>query len=204
MDQEQQARRFYDLVWPYRADVLRVAQFLSRNHSTAEDLAQETLLKAFRGIGRLAAGPGVKAWVLQILRNTWLDRMRATAGRPGESSVHELASDPETDASHERSEADSWGDPHAVLAAFSDQQVIDALQALPEEIRWTLLLVDVQGLSLQETADVLDVPAGTIKSRSHRGRQMLREKLLPLARELRLVPGEVRDAKEPSSRSEES
>jgi RNA polymerase sigma-70 factor (ECF subfamily) len=199
LDQEQQSRRFYALIWPHRADVLRVARFLSRSHTTAEDLSQETLLKAFRAVDRLEAGPGVKAWLLQILRNTWLDRVRVTAGRPPEASLTELSV--ETEALSESVASETWGDPDAVLAAFSDQQVIDALHTLPDEIRWTLLLVEVEGLSLQEAAAVLDVPAGTIKSRTHRGRRMLREKLLPLARELRLVPG---DAKEPSSQMEES
>ena len=199
MDREQQSRRFYALVWPHRADVLRMARFLSRSHTTAEDLSQETLLKAFRALDRLEAGPGVKAWLLQILRNTWLDRLRVAAGRPPETSLTELSV--EAEALSESVAPETWGDPDALLAAFSDQQVIDALHDLPDEIRWTLLLVEIEGMSLQEAAEVLDVPAGTIKSRTHRGRRMLREKLLPLARALRLIPGGV---KEPSSRTEES
>jgi RNA polymerase sigma-70 factor (ECF subfamily) len=200
LDQEQQTRRFYDLVWPYRSDVLRVAQFLSRNHAMAEDLAQETLLKAFRAVDRLEDGAGAKAWLLRILRNTWLDRLRVTTGRPADVSLGELQEEAEAEAPTDSSPSEIWGDPHAVLEAFSDRQVIDALQSLPEEIRWTLLLVEVQGLSIQDAAEVLDVPPGTIKSRSHRGRRMLRQTLLPLAKELRLVPG---DSKEPSSQTEE-
>jgi RNA polymerase sigma-70 factor (ECF subfamily) len=200
LDQQQQTRRFYDLVWPHRADVLRVARFLSRDPIMADDLAQECMLKAFRGLDKIVAGPGIKAWLLQILRNTWLDRLRASAARPVETSLGDLSDEPATEVSVDTAGTGVWGDPRAVLEAFSDQQVIDAVQGLPEEIRWTLLLVDVEGLSLQETAGVLDVPAGTIKSRSHRGRRMLREKLLPLARELRLVPSET---KERSSRMEE-
>ncbi len=76
------------------------------------------------------------------------------------------------------------------MAAFTDAQVIEALWALPEEIRWTLLLVDVEQLDVREAAEVLEVPVGTIKSRSHRGRRMLRERLLPLAREMRIVKPE--------------
>ena len=200
MDQEQRTRRFYDLLWPFRADVLRVAQYLTHHRPTAEDLAQETLLKAFGGIDRLQAGPDVKAWLLRILRNTWLDRHRATASRPAEVSLGELPLEAEADSLLDPGRSESWGDPRAVLEAFSDQQIIVALQALPEEIRWTLLLVDVEGLSVQEAAEVLDVPGGTIKSRSHRGRRMLRETLLPLAIELRLVPDDV---KQSSSQTEE-
>jgi RNA polymerase sigma-70 factor (ECF subfamily) len=188
LDQERRTRRFYELIWPLRADVLRVARFLSRNPVIAEDLAQETMIKAFRAVDRLEAGPSVKPWLLQILRNTWLDRVRSIAGRPAEVNLGELSDEPEAPPQVVATEA--WGDPNAVLEAFSDKQVIEALQAIPEEIRWTLLLVDVEGLSLQEAAEVLDVPTGTIKSRAHRGRGMLRAKLLPLARELKLVPGD--------------
>lgn len=188
MDQERRTRRFYELIWPLRADVLRVARFLSRNPVAAEDLTQETLMKAFRAVDRVQAGPGVKAWLLQILRNTWLDRVRSVAERPAEVNLGELASEPEAPPQVE--EGGAWGDPRAVLEAFSDEQVIEALRAIPEEICWTLLLVDVEGLSLQEAAEVLAVPTGTVKSRAHRGRGMLREKLLPLARELKLVPGD--------------
>jgi RNA polymerase sigma-70 factor (ECF subfamily) len=194
LDHEQATRRFYDLIWPHRADVLRVAQFLSRNSAAAEDLAQETLLKAFRGIDRLVAGPDVKAWLLLILRNTWRDRMRSEAGRAPEASLDTLCEEPatQTDAA-----AETWGEPGAIFETFSDQQVIDALQALPEEIRWTLLLVDVEGMTLQEAADVLEVPVGTIKSRAHRGRRMLREVLLPLAREMKLIETETSAATRP-------
>ena len=199
MDQEQQRRTFYDVIWPYRADVLRVALFLCHNRSTAEDLAQETLLKAWRRIDRLETGPKVKAWLLQILRNTWLDRVRAAADRPAEVSLsyvpREVELPPSRDAGHE-----SAGDPRVVLESFSDQQIVHALQDLPEEIRWTLLLVDVEGQSVEDAARLLDVPPGTIKSRAHRGRLMLRDKLLPVAKELRWVPD---DPKERSSLTEE-
>jgi RNA polymerase sigma-70 factor (ECF subfamily) len=66
--------------------------------------------------------------------------------------------------------------------------LIDALRQLPDEIRWTLLLVDVEGMDHADAARVLDVPVGTIKSRAHRGRTMLREALTPLAKELRMIP----------------
>ena len=197
MDHDRQTKRFYDLVWPYRADVLRVAQFLSRRRATAEDLAQETLLKAFRALDRFD-GSNVKAWLLRILRNAWLDDSRMTERRPEEVNFRELSEEPET--KQEAGMPEAWSDPHAVLEGFSDERVIDALHAIPEEMRWTLLLLDVQGLTLNETAEVLEVPAGTIKSRAHRGRQMLREKLAPLARELRLVPNSTN---EESSRTEE-
>ena len=181
------SRKFYSLIWPHHADVLRLARFLSRDSAVADDLAQETLLKAFRSMDSLASGTSVKPWLLVILRNTWTDRLRAM--RRGESAVESLADDTEIAEPPHREFADFGDDPQALLEAFSDQQIIVALQALPEAIRWTLLLLDVQGLSVQETADTLAVPTGTIKSRAHRGRAMLRNLLLPVARDLRLVSG---------------
>ena len=80
--------------------------------------------------------------------------------------------------------AEASGDPGATFAEFSDQQIIDALKALPREICWTLLLVDVEGLDDRDAAAVLQIPAGTVKSRLHRGRRVLREVLAPLARKI--------------------
>jgi len=201
LDQDQVTKQFYALVWPHRSDVLRVAQFLCRDSSVAEDLAQETLLKAFRALGGAAtATRDLKPWLLVILRNTWKDRLRATHAEMG---LEALTEEPEARSAAGEDAAEFWKDPQTLMDAFSDQQVIEAMKTLPEEIRWTLLLVDVEGIGVQEAADILQVPSGTIKSRAHRGRAMLRESLLPLARELRLVTEEVKSPKETDLRAEE-
>jgi RNA polymerase sigma-70 factor, ECF subfamily len=183
--EEQATRWFYDLVWPHRADILRLAQLLTRNPAEADDLAQETFLKAFRKVDRFQPGTDVKRWLLAILRNIRVDRLRAAGSKPM-ASLDELTADA---AVAEETEIEVFpGDsPQGLLDAFSDQQVIEALQKLPEEIRWTLLLVDIDGMSQQEASEVLDVPVGTIKSRVHRGHLMLRDGLLPVARDRRLV-----------------
>jgi RNA polymerase sigma-70 factor (ECF subfamily) len=183
LDHEQSTQRFYDLVWPQRAAVLRVAQILSGNASDADDLAQETLLKAFKSINTFRRGTDAKAWLLTILRNARVDRLRALGTLPEAVSLAQLDREPAQAAPVETS---SWENPEEVLNSFSDAQVIRALQDLPEDIRWTLLLVDVEQLRHEEAASVLGVPAGTIKSRTHRGRGMLREALRPLAVERRL------------------
>ena len=185
LDADRLRLTFYDRVWPHRADVLRVARFLCRDPSVADDLAQETLLKAFRSLGTFSGGRNAKPWLLAILRNTWTDRLRAT--KADVSTLDRLEEEPVAATPVEAGWA--GGRPEDLLDAFSDQQVIDALQRLPAEIRWTLLLVDVEGLGVQAAADTLGVPAGTIKSRAHRGRAMLRQSLLPLAVDRRLVTG---------------
>jgi RNA polymerase sigma-70 factor (ECF subfamily) len=183
LDQEYATRRFYDLVWPHRTDVLRVAQFIAKHQADAEDLAQETLLKAFRKIGSFKEGSDTKPWLLLILRNTWLDRVRAAKARP-ETSLSDLSTEP---VMRDVETAGEWTRPEELLNVFSDQQMIEALRQLPEEICWTLLLVDVEGLGQQEAAEILAIPLGTVKSRVHRGHAMLKTLLLPVARERRLV-----------------
>ena len=187
MDKKQATQRFYDMVWPHRADILRVALFLAHDRQIAEDLSQETLLKAFKSIEKVREGAQGKFWLLAILRNTWLDRIRAKSSRP-ETALEDLPAEPPAPPDDADSSA-VWADPQAALEAFSDQQMIDALNDLPVEIRWTVLLVDVEGVGLADAAEVLGVPVGTVKSRAHRGRLMLRDALGRLARELRFVSG---------------
>jgi RNA polymerase sigma-70 factor (ECF subfamily) len=183
-------RRFHDLLWPHLRAVARIALILcGGDQANADDLTQDTMLKAYKGIGQFRAGTDAKAWLLTILRRSHVDRARATGTRAGPArSLDALGVDPaEPPHAEVTDQAALWERPDVALAAFSDQQVIDALQRLPEEIRLTLLLVDVEGLDHADAASILEVPAGTIKSRAHRGRGMLREALLPVAREMRLI-----------------
>jgi RNA polymerase sigma-70 factor (ECF subfamily) len=169
-------------------DVLRAALFQTGNRAEAEDLAQETFLKAFRAMDSFRAEIGAKAWLLAILRNTRIDRLRTAAGSARHISLDELVSEPVVPDSFEESDSDAaWRSPEEALEAFSDENVIGALQNISEELRWTLLLVDVEGMDHSEASKILDVPVGTIKSRVHRGRALLRIALLPIARQRRLV-----------------
>lgn len=186
MSEQEANRRFYTLIWPYRSTVLRVAQILTNDMHEAEDLSQEALLKAFKAIEQFAPETDAKKWLMAILRNARIDRLRAKAASAGQLRLDQLSSEPADDSAPENGQ-EGWEQPQEVLDQFSDHQVIHALQALPEELRWTLLLVDVEGLDHREAAALLDVPVGTIKSRTHRGRAMLRHSLVAVARERRLV-----------------
>ena len=189
VDNETARRRFYDALWPHMPSVLRTAHLLcGGDASEAEELAQETMLKAFRAIGQYRDGTDARAWLLTILRHARIDRVRAAAAAPASVSLDALDHDPAAAPQEDELDADAAAeDPQALLEQFSDAEVIRALAALPEEIRWTLLLVDVQGMDHARAAEVLRVPVGTIKSRAHRGRRMLRGALLPRARPARLV-----------------
>lgn len=180
-------RRFHTLVWPQMQTVLRVALLLTHDHVEAEDLAQETMVKAFRFMDQFEDGTDLKAWLMTILRRTRIDRIRSKQSQKGHVSLDVIEGQPPVAAPPESESERAWDNPAELLSAFSDQQVIEALQQLPEEIRWTLMLVDAEGLDHPEAAKVMEIPVGTVKSRAHRGRAMLREKLLPLAKDLRLV-----------------
>lgn len=144
----------------------------------AEDLVQETLLKAFKAIDQLEPNTHPRAWLLTMLRRIWIDRWRQRERRPdGQAIALDSVAEP-ADQTHAAGQHDEdWTDPESLLSRFGDQDIIKALHLLPEAYRWALLLVDVQALSVEEAAETLDVAPGTIKSRLHRGRAMLRDQL---------------------------
>ncbi len=183
LDQEDTTQRFYTSVWPHRASVLRLARILTANEADADDLAQETFIKAFKALDRFVEGTDMMAWLATILRHARIDRLRSQAASATNISLDQMQMDP----AGEGEKSEDWDNPQEVLNAFGDQEIITALQALPEEIRWTLLLVDVQQMEQRDAAHVMDIPVGTVKSRVHRGRAMLRRALTPLARERRLL-----------------
>lgn len=176
-----------ELFWPHRDVVVRTARVLMRDQAEADDLAQETMLKAFRAVDRFEAGTDARAWLLTILRNARVDRLRSSASRPT-VSLDALAV--AADAVQESGELHQYApstDPDLILEQFSDAEVIDALQELSEDMRWTLLLIDVEGVDHADAAQILQVPIGTIKSRAHRGRMILRDRLESRARQMRLI-----------------
>lgn len=189
---EDQQGRAREIIWPWLATLLRTAQYLTRHEQEAEDLVQETVMKASRAIDRYRDGSDAKAWLLTILRRTHIDRIRHDGRRPQVLSLdHEQAVEPAAADGEAPGRFDpQWDEPEAMMEAFSDEQVIDALQVLPEEMRWTLLLVDVEQLDYADAAGVLEVPIGTIKSRAHRGRRMLRDRLYEVGRARHWVPAQ--------------
>lgn len=192
--QDRENQRFYTLIWPHAAAVLRTARFLSRESSEADDLAQETMLKAFRAMDRLTDESNIKAWLITILRNTRIDRLRSPAARRI-GSLDDLTQDPPASAAASQADPLDWRGPldpaglkpRELMEQLSDPQIIEAMKDLPEDIRWTLMLVDVEGIDHADVAGILEIPVGTVKSRVHRGHRMLHEALLPLAKDRRFV-----------------
>jgi RNA polymerase sigma-70 factor (ECF subfamily) len=171
-----EAGRFYERVWPHADAVLRVARILAGNDADADDLAQETLMKAFRSLHTLRDGAGAKAWLMTILRHNHIDHLRSTP--PPALSLDAAAFQPCPAPAGRAGSAPAAPDPEDLLESFSDSDVIGALRALPKDIRWTLLLADVEQLDHHDVAAVLGVPVGTVKSRVHRARSMVKDALL--------------------------
>jgi RNA polymerase sigma-70 factor (ECF subfamily) len=179
---ESSAERFRRIAWSYLPVLLRTANYLTRNQHAAEDLVQEAMLRALKNIGSFEEGTNAKAWLLTILRHTHIDLYRSQGKHSQAVSLEAAgaaswaAADGAEDGGDRR-----WEAPDDLLERFEDGQIIAALKALPQDIRWTLLLVDVEQLDHVEAAEILDVPVGTIKSRAHRGRAMLKTRLVQAA-----------------------
>jgi len=159
--------------------VFRAAVALARNRAQAEDLTQTTFLKAFEKFHTFRAGTSCRAWLMRILRNTWIDLLRHRQAGPDTVSADEHLL-----AAEEPVEETAWTDAADLLQNFSDPQVIEALKRLPDDQRLSLFLVDVEGFSQEEAAEVLGVAVGTIKSRTHRARAAMKEILTRYAKEL--------------------
>jgi RNA polymerase sigma-70 factor (ECF subfamily) len=159
---------FERYVLPEIEVLLRVAHSLTRNHAEAEDLVQDTLLRAYRGIDGFD-GRHPRAWLLTILRNTHINRNRRR--RP------ELLRDPDA-ATDRMISAASDERTDAVVDDEVDVEIIRALESLDEPFRRVVELVDIDGLSYAEAAEVLDVPVGTVMSRLHRARSRIRDRLV--------------------------
>lgn len=161
---------FNRVIMPEVEIMWRVAMSLTRNRADAEDVVQESLLRAYRALHTFD-GRYPRAWLLTIVRNT--ERNRHRRRRP------ELLRDP--DIVEERGPATEPDEVESIAEAGDfDAAVRESLQQLPETFRGVIELVDVDGLSYQEAADVLDVPLGTVMSRLHRARRRIRELLIPL------------------------
>jgi RNA polymerase sigma-70 factor, ECF subfamily len=178
--------KFAELATPFMSALYAAALRMTRNPADAEDLVQETYLRAYRGFGGFREGTNLKAWLYRILTNTFINTYRAKKRRPDQVDLDdvedfyifrrlgglEAARTAETEA----------------LAALPDDEVKQALESIPEQFRMAVILADIEGFSYKEIAEILDVPIGTVMSRIHRGRRQLQKLLWDYATENNLRP----------------
>src|SRR6201996_6486657 len=170
--------QFADLTMEYMGSLYSAALRMTRNPSDAEDLVQEPYLKAYRAFGSFKEGTNLKAWLYRILTNTFINSYRARKRRPEQTDIDDV----EDLYLYRRLgglEAVSAGRSaeEEVLEHFTEGEVKEAVEALPEQFRMAVLLADVEGFSYKEIAEILDVPIGTVMSRLHRGRRALQKTL---------------------------
>ena len=162
----------------YMPALYSAALRMTRNPSDAEDLVQETYLKAYRSYASFQEGTNLRAWLYRILTNTFINSYRAAQRRPEVTDVEDVEdlylykrlSGPGGSAVGRSAEDEA-------LDSFTDEDVKAALEALPEAFRMAVLLADVEGFSYKEISEITEVPIGTVMSRIHRGRRALQKAL---------------------------
>jgi RNA polymerase sigma-70 factor (ECF subfamily) len=177
--------RFEADALPLLSGLYSAAFRLTRNAADAEDLVQETYLRAFRGFHQFEEGTNLRAWLYRILTNTFINSYRKKQREP------QTISDEEIEDwylySKMREQVAEPSAETAVIEALPDEDVQDALSSLPEQFRIAVLLADVEGFSYKEIAEITAVPIGTVMSRLHRGRKALEKRLWDVVRERGLV-----------------
>ena len=166
--------RFEEEALQLADQVYRVARRLVHSKEEAEDLVQETYARAFRSWRSYTPGTNLRAWMLRILTNLNIDRGRRQQRAPDTTHLEEsdyflynrLSDDSEESTDEER-----------VLDRLSQDNIVDALAAVPHDFRDVIVLVDIGDFSYQEAAQILDIPVGTVMSRLHRGRRILKRHL---------------------------
>ena len=156
---------------------------MTRSEAEAEDLVQETYIKAFRHRDQFTPGTNLKAWLFRILTNTFINQYRRKAARPETTELDDVDESILYRHMRDVSPGSTSPDPEAELIDNTlSSEVKEALEALPEKFRTTVLL-NVEGFSYKEIAQMLEIPIGTVMSRLHRGRKFLQKRLYDVARD---------------------
>ena len=168
-EEEQLWEDFEQEAMPHSQDLFRVAMFLKRNRDAAEDLVQETMMQALKSFHRYKKGTNCKAWMTTIMYHTHYKQLRK------QTNLKVVPDTEEKIAATVQFEA-------PIPQEITDEDVLNSLEKVPELFREVVMLCDVEGYAYKEIAEMLDVPIGTVMSRLHRGRKVLRGELAVFAR----------------------
>jgi RNA polymerase sigma-70 factor (ECF subfamily) len=168
---------------PFLDSLYNMAFRLTRNAEDAEDLVQETYFKAYKHYDKFEAGTNIKAWLFRILKNSFINNYRKRQAQPPQSAFSEIEESLENLVAHQDAGQRIKDPEQEILDTILDEDVQKAIDALNEDYRLVIHLVDLEGFSYKEAAEILEVPVGTVMSRLYRGRRMLEQVLLKYARE---------------------
>lgn len=182
---------------PFMDQLYAAAMRMTRNPADAADLVQETFVKAFQAFGQFQQGTNLKAWLYRIQTNTFINNYRKNQRNPYQGTIDDLE-DWQLGGAESVTQSLSTRSAEAeAIDHLPDSAVKAALQAIPEDFRLAVYFADVEGFSYQEIADIMKTPVGTVMSRLHRGRRMLRESLSDYARDrgIAVAPVTIRSPK---------
>ena len=177
----EQGRIFEQELLPHIQPLYNFAFHLCYNEEDANDLVQETYLKALRFVDKYIQGTNAKAWLFKILKNAFINQYRKRSKRPMQVDYEDIASYHD---SEEGSYVDFMDLREEIFQGMMGDEVTTAINALPIDFRTVILLCDIEGFTYEEIAKIVDIPIGTVRSRLHRARNMLKEQLRDYAAKL--------------------
>lgn len=177
-DEIRKQEDFEEEIIPHLDAMYNFALRLTSDPNDAEDLVQDTIVKAFRFFSSYEKGTNAKAWLFRILKNSYINNYRKKSKQPNQVDYDEVSSFYETIRA-DRTDTSDLED--RMFRELIDDDISNALEELPEDFRTVVLLCDVEGFTYEEIANMLDVPIGTIRSRLHRGRNLLKSQLMDYA-----------------------